>query len=434
MADPLVPWAAPHIQARLAEIESGFTGFSVDAVEAMVWERLAGHRHAVDDTGIMLYAGTNAMSPRAAAVHSAALGGRPSMGWPGEKRQTGLEHLEVIETLAQRLTAQAFRARYAEVRIQSATFANLAVYTAFTEPGDTIAALSPAAAGHMSHRAPGAPGVRGLNVVDLPYAPDDFDVDVAALPAFLDRHRPRLVVVGASVMLFPHRLSDIAAAAHDAGALVLYDGSHMAGLIAGGRFQDPLAEGADIFDGSTYKSFGGPPGAVICTNDPALAERVSAAVYPTLTANFDPSRLAPLAIAAAEALENGRSYADRCLANARALAAALHEQGFQVLAADRGFTRSHHIVVDARPLGGGRAAARRLAEAGVYLSAAGLAGAATAEPDSGLRIGTQEVTRRGLTEEDLRQVAAWMGDVLLRGADPPAIRAATALLRRRRAG
>jgi glycine hydroxymethyltransferase len=206
----------------------------------------------------------------------------------------------------------------------------------------------------------------------------------------------------------------------------------MAGLVAAGRFQRPLAEGAQLLTFSTYKSFGGPPGGVIATNDAALAERVSTAVFPGLTANYDAGRLAPLAVTAAEILQDGGAYADRCMAGARVLAAALHDEGFTVAGADRGFTASHHVAVDAHLLGGGQAAAARLAAAGIYLSAVGLPWQRDEDPsgDRGLRIGTQEVIRRGLGADELRQVAAWMADVLLRDADPEPIRKAAAHLRK----
>ncbi|HEY7488488.1 MAG TPA: DegT/DnrJ/EryC1/StrS family aminotransferase [Streptosporangiaceae bacterium] len=427
-----VPWASPVARARIADVAAGLSDLSPAGVRDTVRRALADHERHYDDEGIVLYAGTNVMSPAARRVTRPSVSGRPSMGWPGEKYQTGLDHLDVLEVLAPTLVARLVGARFAEVRSQSATLANLAVYAALTVPGDTIAVLPARAGGHASHHAVGAPGVRGLRVVDLPYDGAAFDVDLAALPGFLARERPRLVVIGASLLLFPHRVAAIREITETAGAILMYDASHMAGLVAAGRFQRPLAEGAQLLTFSTYKSFGGPPGGVIATDDTALAERVSTAVYPGLTANYDVGRLAPLAVTAAEILADDGSYADRCIANARTLAAALHEAGFAVAGADRGFTASHHVAVDADRLGGGQAAAARLAAAGIYLSAVGLPWQRDEEPgrDRGVRIGTQEVTRRGFGPDELRRAAAWMADVLLRGADPRPIRAAVAELRR----
>lgn len=430
----LVPWASPAVRVRMARVAAGLGGVwegpSAERVVRAVEEALRGHARQYDDEGVVLYAGTNVMSEAARRVAAVAqVSGRPSMGWPGEKYQSGLDRLDELEVLAPALVARLVGARFAEVRSPSATMANLAVYTALTSPGDTIAVLSERCGGHTSHHAVGAPGVRGLRVVELPYDVDAYDVDLGALPGFLARERPRLVVTGASLLLFPHRLAAIREAVAEAGARLLYDASHMAGLVAAGRFQRPLAEGADLLTFSTYKSFGGPPGGVIATNDPELAERVSTAVFPGLTANYDAGRLAPLAVTAAEIHDDAGRYADRCIAAARALAAALAAEGFAVAGAGRGHTDSHHVAVDVAGLGGGRSAMARLAEAGIYLSAIGLPWQQPGEPDRGLRIGTQEVARRGIGDAGLQQIAALMADVLLRGADPTQVRKAVTALR-----
>lgn len=428
------PWASSAARERIAEVASRLPdlsgpGFSTDAVVRTVTTAVRRQTQRFDTEGMVLYAGTNTLSPAARTVYDAAvgLGSRPSMGWPGEKYQTGLDDLDRLEVLTSALLARLSGGRFAEVRSQSATLANLAVYYACARPGDTIAVLPERAGGHASHHAYGAPGVRGLRVVDLPYDAEAYDVDVDALPGFLARERPRVVVIGASLMLFPHRMSALARPVAEAGALLVYDASHLAGLVAAGRFQRPLREGARVLTFSTYKSFGGPPGGVIVTDEEELAERISTAVYPGLTANYDVARLAPLAVTAAEILADGGAYADRCVAGAQAFARALHEQGLTVAGADRGFTESHHLAIDTG--GSGAAAAARLAAAGIYLSAVGLPSQNDGDPARGLRIGTQEVTRRGIGPDALARVAVWMADVLLRDADPEAIRKRVAALR-----
>jgi glycine hydroxymethyltransferase len=429
MNQDIAPWASPVARARIAEVARGLGGLRPESVTETVRDALHEHARRFDDEGIVLYAGTNTMSEAARSVSEPLVGGRPSMGWPGEKYQSGLDALDTLEVLAPSLIARLLGARFAEVRSHSATMANLAVYSALTEPGDTIAVLPERAGGHTSHHAVGAPGVRGLRVADLPYNAAAEDVDQDALPGFLAAERPRLVVIGASLLLFPHNVAAIAEAAGEAGAVLLYDASHMAGLVAAGRFQRPLAEGAQVLTFSTYKSFGGPPGGVIATDDPVLAERLSEAVFPGLTANYDAGRLAPLAVTAAEIMMDGGAYADACVAAARTLAAALHDEGFTVAGADRGFTDSHHVAVDVAALGGGRTAMARLAEAGIYLSAIGLPWQRDGEPDRGLRIGTQEVVHRGFAADDLKATAALMADVLLRDAEPKTVRKASARLR-----
>jgi glycine hydroxymethyltransferase len=417
----LFPWGATP---RLAEVEATLPAGTADALDAAV-AAAARHARRLEDECLLLYAGANVPSPLVASLHAAALAAQPSMGYPGDKYQAGLEPLDEVEVAAARAVAQLMGARFAELRPTSATLANLAVYTALARPGDTIAVLPDWAGGHLSHHAVGAAGVRGLRVAPLPYDAAVLDVDVAALPGFLAREAPVLVVVGASLMLFPHRLREIAAAVHASGARLLYDASHVAGLIAEGRFQAPLAEGADLMTFSTYKSFGGPPGGAIVSDDEALAARVASAVYPGLTANYDVSRLPALTAAVLEHEVAAGAYADQCMANAAALARALAGAGLPVLGAARGFTASHHVAVDARPFGGGKAAALRLAEHGLLLSEIGI----PTDAAGGLRFGTQAITRQGFTEDDMPAIAGAVADVLLRSGAPD-----VAAIRRRHAG
>jgi glycine hydroxymethyltransferase len=178
---------------------------------------------------------------------------------------------------------------------------------------------------------------------------------------------------------------------------------------------------------STYKSFGGPAGGAIVTNDEAIAERVAAAVYPGLVANYDAARLAPLAAAAVERERSGGAYADACIANAQALAAAIADAGLPVLGAGRGFTASHHVAIDARGFGGGKAAALALARSGLLLSEIGI----PRDGAGGLRIGTQSITRQGFVEADMAAIAAAFADVLERGRD---VREEVAAIRRRHSG
>ena len=419
----IAPWASTPALARLAAVEAELPA---DPAAAVAHAAAAARAHArrLDEDCLQLYAGTNATSPLVASLHEAALAAQPSMGYPGAKYQAGLEPIDIVEVTAATAIARVMRARFAEVRPTSATLANLGVYTAFTQPGDTIAVLPDWAGGHLSHHEVGVPGIRGLRVAPLPYDTEVLDVDIDALDGFLAREQPKLVVVGASLMLFAHRLPAIAEIVHAHGLPLLYDASHVAGLIAERRFQDPLAEGADLMTFSTYKSFGGPAGGAIVTNDEAIAERVATAVYPSLVANYDASRLVPLAAAALERERSGGAYADQCIANARVLARALAAEGCDVLGAARGYTDSHHVALT---VGDGTAAALRLAESNILLSEIGV----PMDAAGGIRIGTQAITRQGFAEDDMPAIAAACAAVLLRGES---VRDDVAALRRRHAG
>lgn len=421
-----MPWAPQHVQDRLAMLSAELPVADPDKMLALLQgaadkavERLR--------SSASLYAGANLPGRRALQLENTGLGSRPTLGLPGEKFPTGVEDIDVIEIAATEAVRVLMRSRFADVRPPSATLANLAVLTAFTEPGDTIGALPNAAGGHVSHR-DGAPRVRGLNVASIPYDYDGLDVDLAALPDFLAASQAKLIIIGASMMLRPHRVTDIAAVAHSHGIPVLYDGSHFAGLIALGLFQRPLQEGADILTFSTYKSFGGPAGGVICTNDPEVAERLSTAVYPVLTANYDIGRLGPLALAASELLADGGQYGRNCIANARVLGEALADNGLAVLGRPFGYTESHHLAIDVREFGGGTAASKLLARAGVFLSPTVLPLGDSESEAHGLRMGTQELTKRGYTAEMFKRLAGIIGAVLRAEVDPSLAAAEVAAL------
>jgi glycine hydroxymethyltransferase len=405
-----LPWESETVQTRVRELS---TLVPVHDPERLleVLNNATGNAIESFNRSANLYAGANVASDRVRRLKPGELGSRPTLGSPGEKFPTGVDVMDIIEVAATQAVRVAMNAKFADVRPPTGTLANLAVLAALTEPGDTIAALPEPAGGHVSHRA-GAPRVRGLNVATLPYDYGIFDINLRALPAFLAQERPKLLILGGSVMLRPHSLSRIAAMAHEHGSTVLYDASHVAGLIAGGRFQKPLDDGADILTFSTYKSFGGPAGGVICTNDPVLAEQLNAAVFPTLTANYDVGRLGPLAIAASELVAHGHEYAGMCMQNARQLGGFFFENGLNVLGGKFGFTESHHLVVDVRKAGGGRLASQKLARAGIYLSPAVLPLNDKESEQHGLRIGTQELTRRGLGLAGFKRLAQLMAAVI----------------------
>ncbi|MEU1513300.1 DegT/DnrJ/EryC1/StrS family aminotransferase [Streptomyces sp. NPDC005811] len=402
----IAPWADATSLRRLHELETLHREDGAVAVADAVSRVLDAYHHRMTTDGLVLYAGTNVLSPAVRAAHDGALSTRPALGWPGGKLQTGVEEIEELEVIATTQVARAMRARYAEVRFLTATMANLALYSAFTRPGDTIAVLSPEAGGHASHHAHATAGVRGLNVSHLPYSSTDLDVDAGLLDRFLATHRPKLVLVGGSVSLFPHRLDVLREAADRVGALLAYDASHTAGLIAAGYVQDPLAEGAHVVTFSTYKTFAGPAGGAAVTNDPRLAEAVSHAAYPVLSSNYDPARLGPLAVAAAEAVEQQPSWAAPTITAAQHLGAHLAEHGYHILAADRGYTRTHQVVVDASGLGGGGPAVARLAAHGIYAGTCRLPWQLPDAPAQGVRLGTQEIVRRGADASTMADIAA----------------------------
>jgi glycine hydroxymethyltransferase len=355
---------------------------------------------------------TNVMNPKAEALLASGIGSRPSLGYPGDKYEMGLEGIEKIEVLAAELAAEVFGARYAEIRVGSGALANLYVFMAAAKPGDVIIAPPPAIGGHVTHHGAGAAGFYGVVTHPAPIDPVRYTVDIDALRADARRLRPKLITIGGSLNLFAHPIAQIRAIADEVGALVLFDAAHMSGMIAGRAWQQPLEEGAHVMAMSTYKSLGGPPSGLIVTNDAAVAERLDAIAYPGLTANFDAAKSAALAVALLDWKVHGRAYAAAMAATATALAEALVDRGVPVFARDRGITRSHQFAIEAAPYGGGQAAARRLRQANILTCGIGLPIAPVDGDVNGLRLGTPEIVRWGMTPGDMPELARFIADAL----------------------
>ena len=240
-----------------------------------------------------------------------------------------------------------------------------------------------------------------------------------------------LIALGASMTLFPLPVREIAAIADEWGGKVFFDGAHQLGLIAGGQFQDPLAEGAAVLTGSAGKTFSGPQSGVMVWNDPDLTKPLLDAVFPALAATHQVNRVAALAAAAAEQLAFGQEYMAKVVANAQTLAHALDTRGVPVLGAHKGYTRTHQVIADVRSFGGGLEVAHRLAKANIITNKNLLPNDQPSDWDrpSGLRIGTTEVTRLGMGEVEMRAIADMIAGVLVEGRDPEHVLAEAKALR-----
>ncbi|MBL8056647.1 MAG: aminotransferase class I/II-fold pyridoxal phosphate-dependent enzyme [Anaerolineales bacterium] len=425
------PWVPAPLAAALQARAEHYQALSPDELEAALAAALSAHERFMDRECLSLYAGTNIMNPRAARWLASTVGSRPSLGYPGDKYETGLAHAEQLEIMAVELIRELFHCRYVEFRVGSGSLANLYAFMATTRPGDRILAFPAAAAGHVTHHREGAAGLYGLEVHPVPFDAARLAVDLSALREQAWALKPRLIVVAGSLCLFPYDVGAVRAIADEVGAYVLYDAAHMSGLIAGGRFQQPLAEGAHLMTTSTYKSFGGPPAGLVLTDDPGLAQRLDLIAYPGLTANFDLGKTAALIVAALDLKEYGPAYAAACIANAQALAEALAARGVPVHgAAGRGFTASHHVALPAYRWGGGTRASRQLEPANLLASGIGLPLPEIARDFNAVRLGTQEITRWGLTPAEMPAVAELMARVLVRGEAPKQVRPDVVALRR----
>ncbi|GGS96963.1 serine hydroxymethyltransferase [Planobispora rosea] len=415
------PWVPSPSEERVRSVAEAVTALPATVLQHEI-ERLAAENRRIHDVeSVNLNPATNIMNPRAEALLSAGLGTRPSLGYPGDKYETGLEAIEQIEVIAAELAAQVFGAAYAEVRVGSGALANLYAFMATCAPGDTVIAPPPSIGGHVTHHGQGAAGLYGLTTVSAPVTPDGYTVDVDALRSLVRETRPQLITIGGSLNLFPHPVASIREIADTVGAQVLFDAAHLCGMIAGRTWPQPLSEGAHLITMSTYKSLGGPPGGLVVTDDAGLAEHLDAIAYPGLTANFDAGKTAALAMTLLDWKAAGPAYARTMAATARRLAAELLSLDVPVFAADRGCTRSHQFAVIAHRYGGGQHAARRLRRANLLACGIGLPVDPIGGDVNGLRIGTPEIVRLGATEADMPALASLIARALDPGTDPAAV-------------
>lgn len=363
-------------------------------------------QHRLLEGAIPLIASENVTSLTVRSLLTTDFGHRYAEGKVGQRYYQGCRYVDEVEAVALEAARKLFRAEHANVQPISGMNANLAAFGALAQPGDTILSLKVSHGGHISHAKFSTAGLRGLKVEYHAFDPANMTIDADASARKIREVRPKVVVFGGSLLLFPHPVKALRPVAAEVGARVLYDGAHVMGLIAGGRFQDPLREGADVLTGSTHKTLPGPQGGmVLCTNE--VADAVDTGVYPGTTSNHHLHHLAGLAVALEEMRVFGKAYARAIVQNARALAGALREGGMKVLGEERGFTESHQVAADVSAQGGGTAVAERLERCNIIANKNLLPWdppAASTNP-SGIRLGSQEVTRLGFGKSEMETLA-----------------------------
>lgn len=272
-----------------------------------------------------------------------------------------------------------------------------------------------------------AAGIRGLKVINHPFDPEEMNIDADAMVKKILEEKPKLILFGGSLFPFPHPVADAYEAAQEVGAKIAYDGAHVLGLIAGKQFQDPLREGAEYLMGSTHKTFFGPQGGVILTTK-ENADKIDSHVFPGVVSNHHLHHKAGLAIALAEMLEFGEAYAKQVIKNAKALAQALYERGFNVLCEHKDFTESHQVIIDIESSPDIEFSASELAkmyeEANIILNKNLLPWDDVNNSDnpSGIRLGTQECTRLGMKEKEMEEIAEFMKRIAIDKEKPEKVR------------
>jgi glycine hydroxymethyltransferase len=404
-----VPEASENLVQDLAQKVSGSS--SRELLERLTF--LADSNKIIHEKDCFnLNPATNVMNPRAEAFLSCGIGSRPSLGYPGDKYEMGLEAIEEIEVMASSLVAEIFCAKFAEIRVPSGAMANLFSFMSICKPGDTIIVPPASIGGHVTHHKPGCAGLFGLNIIEAPIDKDYYTVDVDQLRELALKERPKLITLGGSLNLFEHPVSEVSSIAEEVGARLLFDAAHQCGLIAGKAWENPLDHGADLVTMSTYKSLGGPPGGVIVTNDPEIAKKIDGIAFPGMTANFDAAKSAALAVTMLDWQDYGKKYAAEMVLMAKTLASCLEDYDVPVFFGALGHTQSHQFAVLADKYQGGQEVSKLLRKSGFLACGIGLPVQDIEGDMNGVRFGTPELVRWGMKAKNSNKLAGLIAKAL----------------------
>jgi len=405
-----------------------------------VFDLLEKH-HIWFKSSIPLIASENIPSPAVREAIVSDFGNRYAEGWPGERVYAGCIYIDEVEIICNELAKKVFKSEFADCRATSGVVANLAIYSAFSNPGDYMIAASIPTGGHISHgkkEHSGTAGlVHGLNIEHYPFSKEDMTIDVDATKKKVSEmisngKKPAIAMFGGSLFLFPHPVKELASFMHDNSIYINYDGAHVAGLIAGGQFQDPIGEGTDSMTMSSHKTLWGPQGGIIVSLE-RHADSIKKAIFPGNTSSHHLHHVAGKAIALAESLEFGKEYAKQVISNAKTLAESLANFGFRVLGEKHGYTESHQLAVDVSNFGDGGTIEKELEKANIILNRQLLPGDIKSGKHymhpSGVRIGVPEVTRLGMKESEMKEIASFIKQIVIDKSDPNKVGSAVSKFR-----
>jgi glycine hydroxymethyltransferase len=360
-----------------------------------------------------LIASENFVSDAVLATAGTHLTNKYAEGYPGKRYYGGCAHVDQAEDLARERAKQIFGAEHANVQPHSGAQANIAVYFALLDPGDTILGMNLSHGGHLTHGSPVNISGKYFNVVPYGVSRDTETIDYDALRALALEHRPKLIVGGASAYPRFIDFTRMRAIADEAGALLMVDMAHIAGLIAAGLHPNPVPH-AHVVTTTTHKTLRGPRGGMIlCTAE--LAKTIDKAIFPGTQGGPLMHIIAAKAVCFKEALTDGfKAYQRRIVDNARALAAGLQENGLRLVS---GGTDNHLMLIDLTPSGQtGKAVEKLLEKANITVNKNTIP-FETKSPfvTSGIRVGTPAVTTRGMGEAEMRLIADLIGTIVREG-------------------
>ena len=375
-------------------------GFDAEVGKAMAAELARQKRN------LELIASENIVSPAVMAAMGSALTNKYAEGYPSKRYYGGCECVDVVENIAIERACKLFDCKFANVQPHSGAQANMAVYFALLECGDTVMGMSLDAGGHLTHGSP--VNMSGKNYKFVPYGlTDDGFIDYDNLEKLAKENKPKLIVAGASAYPRIIDFERISKVAKEVGAYFMVDMAHIAGLVAAGLHPSPIPY-ADVVTTTTHKTLRGPRGGMILTNSEDLAKKFNKAIFPGTQGGPLMHVIAGKAVCLGEALKpEFKAYGKQIVANANALAQGLLKRGFNLVS---GGTDNHLMLVDLQPFNvTGKELEKKLDEVFITVNK----NAIPNDPQSpfvtsGVRIGTPAVTTRGLVEEDMEKIAEYI--------------------------
>ncbi|MEO6410160.1 MAG: serine hydroxymethyltransferase [Burkholderiaceae bacterium] len=387
---------------------------TISATDPQVWQAIQSENQRQEDH-IELIASENYASPAVMAAQGSQLTNKYAEGYPGKRYYGGCEFVDQVETLAIERLKTLFGAAYANVQPNSGSQANQSVFFGLLQPGDTIMGMSLAEGGHLTHGMALNMSGKWFKVVSYGLTERE-EIDYDAMERLAHEHRPKLIIAGSSAYSLRIDFARFAQVAKAVDAIFMVDMAHYAGLIAAGVYPNPVPH-ADVVTSTTHKSLRGPRGGVVLMNDEAIAKKINSAIFPGIQGGPLMHVIAAKAVAFQEALQPAfKVYQQQVAANAIVLAQTLAERGLRIVS---GRTESHLMLVDLRPKGlTGKAAEDLLGQAHMTCNKNGIPN----DPQkpmvtSGIRLGTPAMTTRGFREDQARQTAHLIADVLDRPDD-----------------
>src|SRR3990167_9668421 len=302
------------------------------------------HDDWMDET-VNLIASENRLSPLINNVMKSDLGNRVAEGWISERVFPGIQYYDQIEKYGMDLVCDIFKAEFADIRPISGSMANMIVFSAFTKPGDTIASISISSGAHISMAGYAPKNVFGLRVIELPFNNDNLAIDIDKSIEIIRREKPKILVLGGSVLLFSQPVKELSKVCKEIGAIVLFDAAHVAGLIATGDFPNPFDDVADIVTMTVCKTIPGPQHAFILSRAD-FSNKIKRTTFPGFLSGHHLHETVASVLVMEEFKKFGKDYSTQVIKNSRRLAQFLSEAGFNVLAKDNGYTETHMFLVD----------------------------------------------------------------------------------------